>query len=197
MSRTSARTARGRGDDIDALVAKVCFAGTTQVVVEPGRRHDRNPVELQLSYCGGGSESSRRQFHAENYYSVSHSTVATVLAISRAPIGVDIEQRIVNECLPDMVWALSAGEREEIRAEGGGNVLTEIWTAKEAAGKALGVGLLAMPSGFVSRAVPGMPSVRTVSVPATVADRTSVETCGVWIGDHHLRVAWGAVPEGG
>ncbi|WP_179150783.1 4'-phosphopantetheinyl transferase superfamily protein [Leifsonia sp. NCR5] len=144
--------------------------------------------------------SSARTFPlhaAENYYSVSHSTVATVLAISRAPIGVDIEQRIVNECLPDMVWALSAGEREEIRAEGGGNVLTEIWTAKEAAGKALGVGLLAMPSGFVSRAVPGMPSVRTVSVPATVADRTSVETCGVWIGDHHLRVAWGAVPEGG
>lgn len=137
--------------------------------------------------------NSQRRFplvYGGTWFSVSHSPVTTVLAAAEVAIGVDIEHRLGWQARSDLAWALSEGERRELDCAKDDRVLTEIWTAKEAAGKALGVGLQAMPAIFDSRPTLATPSHRTVEIPAALGAVACMDSHGVWWGDSHLRVAW-------
>jgi hypothetical protein len=134
--------------------------------------------------------TSTRRFplcHRGRYFSVSHTNAVTVLAISTAAIGVDVEQCISDEATADMEWTLTDHEIEELA---GSNKcrLTEIWTTKEAAGKAFGVGLGPRPNLIRTLPVPHMPNFRTAELP--LSGLAGVLTYGWWIGNHHVRLAW-------
>ncbi len=136
--------------------------------------------------------SSERTFplrHRGRYYSVSHTTDITVMAVAATPVGVDVERRLSSEAAADLAWALSADELSEL-AIGDESRLTEIWTAKEASGKALGVGLGAAPSRILTMPVPDTPGYRVSEVPRPGSGLTQVLTYGWWSENHHIRLAW-------
>lgn len=134
--------------------------------------------------------SSTRRFplcHQGRYFSVSRTAAVTVLAISTIAVGVDVEQCISDEATADMEWTLSDREIEELAGSDEG-CLTEIWTTKEAAGKAFGVGLGTRPNLIRTLPVPDMPNFRTAELP--LSGPAGVLTYGWWIGNHHVRLAW-------
>lgn len=114
----------------------------------------------------------------------------TSLAVSSAPIGLDIEQRISPEAVIDLTWTLSDEERSELACGEVENRLTEIWTAKEASGKALGMGLGAAPNGISTRSIPDLPGCRIAELSFSDMELTQVLTVGWWRADHHIRLAW-------
>lgn len=123
------------------------------------------------------------------YFSVSHTAATTVIAVARAPIGVDIEDELSPSACRDLAWALSEHERTETRDVADHRLLTEIWTAKEAAGKAVGVGLRPGPREIETTPAQSAAQHRQVMVP-NGSVRARAGTCGVWIGCRHVRVAW-------
>lgn len=127
--------------------------------------------------------------HGDSYYSVSHTTAVTVLAVAATPVGVDVEHRLSDETTTDLAWALSPEERFEL-AVNEERRLTEIWTAKEAAGKALGVGLGTTPSRILTLPVPDRPGHRVAEVRRSDSGATQMLTYGWWSGNHHIRLAW-------
>jgi phosphopantetheinyl transferase (holo-ACP synthase) len=134
--------------------------------------------------------SSTRRFplcHRGRFFSVSHTAAVTVLAISTVAVGVDVEQRISGEAIADMEWALSDHEMDELAGSDECR-LTEIWTTKEAAGKAFGVGLGVQPNLIRTLPVPRMPNFRTVELP--LSRLAGALTYGWWIGNHHVSLAW-------
>ena len=122
--------------------------------------------------------------HGGRCDSLSHATGLTALAVSDAVVGVDLERVLAARALPDLSWALTDAEREEVPADA--RRLTEVWTAKEAAGKANGTGLAGAPAAIGTAAVPDRPDWRS----AELADGRMALTCGRWMGAHHVRVAW-------
>lgn len=137
-------------------------------------------------------QSSERTFplrHGDRYYSVSHTSEITVLAVATAPVGVDVERRLSNEASPDLAWALSADEVFEL-AISDESRLTEIWTAKEASGKALGVGLGTDPSRILTLPAPDRPGYRVAEVLRPDSGPTQMLTYGRWSENHHIRLAW-------
>ncbi|MDJ0318676.1 4'-phosphopantetheinyl transferase family protein [Arthrobacter antibioticus] len=127
--------------------------------------------------------------HRDSYYSVSHTSAVTVLAVAATPVGVDVERQLSDEATTDLAWALSPEERSEL-AVSEESCLTEIWTAKEAAGKALGVGLGTAPNRILTLPVPDRPGHRVAEVRRSDSDAMQMLTYGWWFGNHHIRLAW-------
>jgi 4'-phosphopantetheinyl transferase len=127
--------------------------------------------------------------HRNSYYSLSHTASITAMAVATAPVGIDVEGRLSNQVTVDLAWALSAEELSELTV-GDENRLTEIWTAKEASGKALGVGLGAAPSRILTLPAPNAPGYRISNVPQPDSGTAQVLTYGWWHQDHHIRIAW-------
>lgn len=136
--------------------------------------------------------SSERIFplqHHGRYYSVSHTSDFTAVAFATFPVGVDIEGRIRDDAAADLAWTLSHEERTEL-GDIAGERLTQIWTTKEASGKALGTGLGAAPHRIHTRPAPNAPGCRVSEVPSPDQGVTIVESLGWWCDDHHLSLAW-------
>lgn len=136
--------------------------------------------------------SPERVFPLRNrgeYYSLSHTQGVTAIATATTPIGIDVECRLSKEATIDLGWALSPKEFSEL-ALNGENRLTEIWTAKEAAGKALGVGLGAAPGRIITQPIHHEPGFRASKVPLEGSDSTDVLTYGWWHEERHIRIAW-------
>lgn len=144
--------------------------------------------------------SSERCFplwHRGTCFSVSHTAAVTVVAVSTGAVGVDIEQRIPCDAAVDLAWALSDHELSELANDDDG-CLTEIWTTKEASGKALGLGLGPAPNRIHTLPILHVPGFRTSELPLSGAELTYVLTYGWWIEDHHIRLAWpSGVHQGG
>lgn len=138
--------------------------------------------------------SSERRFpllHQGNYFSVSHSDTIAVMGVADVPVGIDIELCLAQQASTDLAWAWSPDEQMEIL----GNdcqerVSTEIWTGKEAAGKALGVGLQAMPYTIASFPELADAAHRSIFMTTSLGRSARLDSHGVWLGRSHLRVAW-------
>ena len=125
------------------------------------------------------------------YFSVAHSPAITVLVVAGVPIGVDVEQRLTRQVCCDLAWAWSPDEGRELLGEAAeGCIPTEIWTAKEAAGKALGVGLRAMPFAIASFPSPTAAAHRSVVMSTAAGEPVWLDSHGMWYGESHLRFAW-------
>lgn len=101
-----------------------------------------------------------------------------------------LESRLSLPGWSDPVWALSDGERKELESDRDDRVLTEIWTAKEAVGKAIGVGLQARPTAIDSWPMPSEPSRRRVKMPSGHGAVAQLDSHGIWWGNYHVRIAW-------
>ncbi|MGX2998284.1 4'-phosphopantetheinyl transferase family protein [Streptomyces sp. JNUCC 64] len=121
------------------------------------------------------------------HFSLSHSHGLTVVAVSDAPVGVDVERVPAAPTAEATLPALHPGERAELRGlppHALPPALARLWTRKEAYLKALGTGLgrdpgadylgeghgpdtPRRPSGWTVRNVPGHPGhAAAVAVPA-------------------------------
>ncbi|WP_168404679.1 4'-phosphopantetheinyl transferase superfamily protein [Arthrobacter silvisoli] len=168
----------------------------TEIFTAPSGPDKDVGAELVARVLGA---SARRYFRSPNrqfplafngaYFSVSHTASMTALAVSTVPIGIDVECRIATDAVALMDWALSKTERAEV-ARRGPEELAEIWTAKEAAGKAAGVGLQPTPAGILTMAISELPGHRSAWVPDSSDGPAEFTTCGSWQGDQHLRIAW-------
>jgi phosphopantetheinyl transferase len=127
--------------------------------------------------------------HRNRYYSVSHTAHFTAVAISSTAIGIDVEQSIASDAAVDLMWALSDNERSEL-AHGDERSLTEIWTAKESSGKAIGLGLGQDPRLIDTQPVSHMSGLRITALPRTNAGHTQALIFGWWHRDHHISIAW-------
>ncbi|MBP0631483.1 MULTISPECIES: 4'-phosphopantetheinyl transferase superfamily protein [unclassified Cupriavidus] len=98
------------------------------------------------------------------HFNVSHSGARAVIALSRVPVGIDIEawpagmawtdwrDSAAVACAPDeMHWLAGLAQRQPEHAMLG---FLRLWTAKEACSKAVGTGLSASPQA-VRVALPG------------------------------------------
>ncbi|MCM1011806.1 4'-phosphopantetheinyl transferase superfamily protein [Brevibacterium sp. XM4083] len=134
-------------------------------------------------------------FYEGRYFSVAHSPATTVVVVAGVPIGVDVEQRLTRQACSDLAWAWSPEEGRELVGEVAEEcTATEIWTAKEAAGKALGVGLQAMPFGIASTPSPTADAHRDIVMSTATGEAVSLDSHGMWCGESHLRVAWRLEP---
>ncbi|WP_159437731.1 4'-phosphopantetheinyl transferase superfamily protein [Corynebacterium appendicis] len=138
--------------------------------------------------------SSERFFplcYEGRYFSVAHSPATTVVVVAGVPIGVDVEQRLTRQACSDLAWAWSPDEGRELLGDVAEECIsTEIWTAKEAAGKALGVGLQAMPFTIASSPSPTAAAHRSIVMSTANGEPVSLDSHGMWYGESHLRFAW-------
>jgi phosphopantetheinyl transferase len=155
-------------------------------------------VAARLIECTPGAvtvnhyRSSERAFplrHCGRYYSVSHTADLTAVAFATVPVGVDIERRISGEAVVDLVWTLSSTECSEL-GDDPGDRLTQIWTTKEASGKALGTGLGAAPHRIHTRPAPDTPDYRVSEVPSPDRGVTLVSSYGWCLSDRYVSLAW-------
>ncbi|AXR75164.1 MULTISPECIES: 4'-phosphopantetheinyl transferase family protein [Auritidibacter] len=137
------------------------------------------------------SERSFPLAHSGKYFSVSHSLSLTAVVVADVPIGVDVEERLTSQACVDLAWAWSPGERAELQCQADvEHISTEIWTAKEAAGKALGMGLQALPCAIETSPVVEATAHRTIVMPCGRGTSTYLDSHGVWHGKSHLRISW-------
>lgn len=180
-------------------MSQICDSAPADLRVwtAPTRNSDA-AARLVESALGEGARkylrSAARSFplvHEGYYFSVAHSFDITAVAVARVAVGVDVERRLTGQACADLVWAWSTSEQAEIlnqtRQE---RISTEIWTAKEAAGKALGVGLHASPRTFDSSPGPATAAHRTIAVSSAREQRIHLNSHGIWLGESHLRIAW-------
>lgn len=76
-------------------------------------------------------------------FTVSHSGDVVLVAVSEAPVGIDVEQ-VVPDLIDDLVGYLSPRERADLAALGPGmraRGACTAWTIREAIGKLFGMGL--------------------------------------------------------
>lgn len=111
-----------------------------------------------------------------------------MVTVCEVRVGVDCERRIPATAFGDLNWALTEVEAEEVRT-GSEEILTEIWTAKESAGKAAGVGLATAPRRIRTRALHPRPAPE-ISFRKSEIDRMEFATRGWWLDDHHISVSW-------
>jgi 4'-phosphopantetheinyl transferase len=79
------------------------------------------------------------------HVSVSHTTDLAVVAVANSPVGIDVERLDRERLPPPQAW-MTASEQQTIDALDATErprALIRLWTTKEAAAKALGLGLLA------------------------------------------------------
>ena len=173
---------RRTGSTAASLYAISTVAGSTSRLIQ----------EILGSEALSQYRSSERVFplrHGDKCYSVSHTSDVTVLAVATTLVGVDVERRLFKETAADLAWALSSEECFEV-AISEESRLTEIWTAKEAAGKALGVGLGAYPHHILTTPVLDTPGLRIAESPGPDLRITRVLSYGWWSGNHHISLAW-------
>jgi 4'-phosphopantetheinyl transferase len=123
------------------LVAGRVAAHRALALLAPGQRAD-------VSARTGGPDSGRPFFASapELALSISHSAGLAVAAVSLGgPLGVDLEQRVVEVSEAFLEEAFAPGEPEGYLAAcaGRGEPLTAAWAMKEAVLKVWGVGLRA------------------------------------------------------
>lgn len=103
-------------------------------------------------------------------FNASHSEDLAVLAVTAStPIGVDIECRARKLSVNAAHLALSAAEGEDIESlsdDERRNVILKIWTRKEAALKALGLGLSIAPNSFTAWRRGETGAAQLLSIPA-------------------------------
>lgn len=129
-TRVYAMSANGVDDPAGALVDRVLGSSAREYFRSSARRF---PLSV----------------NDDCFYSISCAGGFAVLAVAKHPVGIDIEPLLVRGEFDDFRWALTDSECREVSREGAER-LTEIWTAKEAAAKALGSGLQASPRRFAS-----------------------------------------------
>ncbi|MCT1446132.1 4'-phosphopantetheinyl transferase superfamily protein [Brevibacterium casei] len=184
----------------DGENAKMCHRSPSPLRLWTASWHSGDDVAALLVERALGTEA-RRYFRSsdrcfplcyeDKYFSVSHSALTAAVVVADVPVGVDIEQRLSSPGCADLACAWSPGERAELQGEVAvERVSTEIWTAKEAAGKALGVGLQAMPSAIESSPVLTAAAHRTIVMPSAVGELVHLDSHGMWHGESHLRIAW-------
>lgn len=114
-------------------------------------------------------------------FSLSHSGPVTVVAMGPGPLGVDAEDLARRPVAPGLVRRMATGAEQAqlppAGAPGRHRAVLELWTAKEAVAKALGLGVTLPFATFEVR--PGVPvrvgaggaplSVTPVAVPGAVA----------------------------
>lgn len=144
--------------------------------------------EAARLYCSSGRTFPLR--HRGRFFSVSRTSAVTALAVSNIAVGLDIERRIQREAVADLAWTLSADERFELERGEVESRLTEIWTTKEASGKALGTGLGAAPYDISTRSMPDSPGCRVAELSPSGLGLKQVLTFGWWHADDHIRLAW-------
>lgn len=154
---------------------------------EIGRLVDRDPGSLRFDRtcetCGAPHGRPRLLDLPELHLSLSRTTTLIALAVTRSgPVGVDVERRGATSFAGFAEVALHPDERATLLASVDG--LTA-WVRKEAALKALGVGLRAEPArirtppvGRACEVVAGHPAVSVVDVDP-----------GPGLGDHAVAVA--------
>jgi len=101
---------------------------------------------------GGGTRPRLRTNPWGLHFSVSHSDDRVAVALSTAPVGIDIE-RVGADCSWQAIAAICfhSSERGLLQGAGGGaarEAFFEIWTRKEAYLKAIGTGLDTDPASF-------------------------------------------------
>ncbi len=121
------------------------------------QRHDGlsyYPAELHISSDSKGRPVFEKNSSAEVHLSLSHKGTIAVAIAAAKPVGIDIETIIdrgddfaSNVLHPEELALLPAGDRSEW--------LTRCWTAKEAYGKSLGLGLQGTPLNYRISAIRG------------------------------------------
>jgi len=115
------------------------------------------PEHVPLQRQAGGKPVLAQSLHAPVHFSLSYSGDDAVLALAPAPVGVDIEGVIPDDvaqvarhvCTPEEQARLhAASDPVEDSARRIGLTFLDIWTAKEAVLKFLGLGLRVEPSRF-------------------------------------------------
>lgn len=104
-------------------------------------RVDVSAVQIETTRLGCPWLPRQPDMHV----SVSHTSDLAVVAVANHPVGVDIE-RLDRERLPPAPTWMTSSEAQTIdtlAATDHARALVRLWTAKEAASKALGLGLLA------------------------------------------------------
>jgi len=104
--------------------------------------------ERQCSTCGSAEHGPPRVTNVEGvYFSISHATERVTIAVSSAPIGIDIEQVDGSIEAADLSLLLPHEWRAFVDASRsvGTRDLLKIWTGLEARLKAAGLGLAAVP----------------------------------------------------
>ncbi len=104
------------------------------------------PIDRTCPQCGKphGKPYLTAPFYRHLEVSVSHSGERIVIAIGRAPLGIDIEKIRMDLAVEEMIPAvISPKEVEDIyRAESRHSAFYTYWTRKEAITKALGQGIV-------------------------------------------------------
>jgi len=111
------------------------------------------PRGLEFQYNGHGKPSLKTQAEAPLEFSVSHTRGLVVCAVAlRDPLGVDVErERTVShplEIARRFFAPAEAAALEKLPPERQNAAFIELWTLREAFGKARGVGLTTRPADF-------------------------------------------------
>lgn len=119
----------------------------------------RSPESFEFDE-GGGTRPRLRANPWGLHFSVSHSDDKVAVALSTAPVGIDIE-RVGADCSWQAIAAIcfhpsERGQLQGMDGEAGREAFFEIWTRKEAYLKAIGTGLDTDPASFSIAAPDGV-----------------------------------------
>jgi 4'-phosphopantetheinyl transferase len=128
-----------------------------------GRYLDRSPGTLRFTYTSDGKPEIAAATNTGLYFNLAHSGDTALLAIARAPIGVDIEQ--IRPLTPSAITnvgqtSFTAFEREQLARHHSDNALTHffrLWVCKEACVKALGGGYRLIQQVEIDLSTPTLP----------------------------------------
>jgi 4'-phosphopantetheinyl transferase len=176
---------------VDASTARAYLAAHVLARTQLGRLLGRDPASLRFdrtcSECGAPHGPPRLIDDPAVHVSLSRTAGRVAVAITRGgPVGVDVERcaAVLFAGFADV--ALHPAERPPAEASGGAAAPATAWVRKEAALKALGVGLRVDPAtlrtppvGVPARVVAGRPCVAVVDV---VVDGTGVNPDDTHVG---------------
>lgn len=107
-------------------------------------------------------------------FNLTHCTGRAALAVARCELGIDMERMDRIVALDDFASCLGPGERERVAGSGNPRIaLLELWTMKESAAKAVGLGLGLDPATLV-------PKRGRVRAAGQLLHLTRVEVPGAW-----------------
>ncbi|HEX9991437.1 MAG TPA: 4'-phosphopantetheinyl transferase superfamily protein [Acidimicrobiales bacterium] len=125
-----------------AAAVAVSLALTRRVLAEAtGRPTAAMAFTRACARCGDPDHGRPRLLTAEVEFSVSRSERWAVVAVAPRPVGVDVEDPGRPVAAGDLTPVLSPAERRWAGRRAGGDLLG-LWVLKEAAGKAMGLGIV-------------------------------------------------------